>query len=267
MTTPYTPVKKAGWCTDYGECDISHPPHEWINCVNNTPAVVPQFDMSSMCPEYQSLACCAFSQYQDLVKSILESAVVLQRCPACYNNFVKYFCDMTCSPNQSLFYDITGAVNGSLGLMVVNNTLITVDPDYAEVLYHSCENVHVGATGETAMNLIFGNAQTPMEFLQFLGDMDPNYPPVTSPIQIDVQYGTGINALTDQTGFYTCNSSSFAYQCSCADCPDVCTNPVPIYDSTQDIPELLDFVGAYFDPVNLGLIIAYASIMASLCLI
>ncbi|NXT17551.1 NPCL1 protein, partial [Syrrhaptes paradoxus] len=43
--------------------------------------------------------------------SVALSGTVLSRCPACARNFANLHCTNACSPNQSLFINVTRAVN------------------------------------------------------------------------------------------------------------------------------------------------------------
>lgn len=180
----YTPKQEPGYCSMYGICADSFPPHEWLNCVANVPAPVPQFDLSELCPEFSDAACCDAQQYNSLRENIYKSAAVLQRCPACYQNFVRFWCEFTCSPNQAVFAPVVDASVGNRNLTVVNHTNMSLTEVYGWDFFRSCENVQFGSTGMTVMQILFGNAQDPLQFLQFQGDMDPRYPPVLSPIQV-----------------------------------------------------------------------------------
>ncbi|NXW11826.1 NPCL1 protein, partial [Fregetta grallaria] len=43
--------------------------------------------------------------------SVALSGTVLSRCPACARNFANLYCNNICSPNQSLFTNVTRIVN------------------------------------------------------------------------------------------------------------------------------------------------------------
>ncbi|NXL69099.1 NPCL1 protein, partial [Chordeiles acutipennis] len=56
--------------------------------------------------------------------SVALSGTVLARCPACARNFANLYCNNICSPDQSLFTNVTRVVNhttatGSTQLAVV----------------------------------------------------------------------------------------------------------------------------------------------------
>ncbi|NWH25321.1 NPCL1 protein, partial [Grus americana] len=43
--------------------------------------------------------------------SVALSGAVLSRCPACARNFANLYCNNICSPDQSLFTNVTRVVN------------------------------------------------------------------------------------------------------------------------------------------------------------
>ncbi|NXK56954.1 NPCL1 protein, partial [Chauna torquata] len=43
--------------------------------------------------------------------SVALSGTVLSRCPACSRNFANLYCNNICSPDQSLFTNVTRVVN------------------------------------------------------------------------------------------------------------------------------------------------------------
>ncbi|NWW83635.1 NPCL1 protein, partial [Rhynochetos jubatus] len=43
--------------------------------------------------------------------SVALSGTVLSRCPACARNFANIYCNNICSPDQSLFANVTRVVN------------------------------------------------------------------------------------------------------------------------------------------------------------
>ncbi|NXU29502.1 NPCL1 protein, partial [Thalassarche chlororhynchos] len=58
--------------------------------------------------------------------SVALSGTVLARCPACARNFANLYCNNICSPNQSLFTNVT---------RIVNHTLAQGTPQLAVVEY------------------------------------------------------------------------------------------------------------------------------------
>ncbi|NWH56298.1 NPCL1 protein, partial [Geococcyx californianus] len=48
--------------------------------------------------------------------SLALSGTVLSRCPTCARNFANIYCNNICSPNQSLFTNVTRVVNRTTAL-------------------------------------------------------------------------------------------------------------------------------------------------------
>lgn len=47
--------------------------------------------------------CCDVEQLKTMEENLALPDQLLQRCPACYSNFLNQICQMTCSPKQSQF--------------------------------------------------------------------------------------------------------------------------------------------------------------------
>ncbi|NXL97539.1 NPCL1 protein, partial [Tyrannus savana] len=65
--------------------------------------------------------------------SVALSGTVLARCPSCARNFASLYCHNTCSPDQSLFTNVT---------RVVNRTVVPGVPRVAVVEYQSFYRQH-----------------------------------------------------------------------------------------------------------------------------
>jgi hypothetical protein len=112
-----------------------------------------------------------------------------------------------------MFLSVTGMQMGTQGKMVVNRTMTDVEYDYAERLYHSCENVQVSATGQTAMHMVF-HSDTPMQFLQYLGEKADS---PRSPLQIDFQWRPAPKSMHNIGDLHLCNTTDYLFECSCVD--------------------------------------------------
>ncbi|GAM89884.1 hypothetical protein ANO11243_079240 [Dothideomycetidae sp. 11243] len=141
-------------------------------------------------------------------------------CPACKENFFNLFCTFTCSPDQSLFVNVSKVVAKGDKFLVTELDQLVSD-DYGSVFYDSCKDVKFGATGGRAMDLIGGGAKNYTQFLKFLGDKKP----FGSPFQInfprpDEQQFPDMKARDDKA--HPCNSSDERYKCACVDCEASC---------------------------------------------
>jgi len=215
--TSYTPIRQAGYCSTYGVCDpTSDPTANPVNCVNNIPAVPLNFS-APLCSIYFDHVCCSEAQYNTMASNLAQADPFFSRCPACQDNFRKWWCEYTCSPDQSVFVDVKQIENKtiqesgqSVNVTVVSNTLATLGYDFAWGVFTSCLNVKFGTTGQTVLSILFHNPQTPYDFFSFMG----NTP--TSPFQIDF--------IVEPPGYFNLSlqnvsTESCAQSCSCSDCP------------------------------------------------
>lgn len=147
---------------------------------------------------------------------------IIASCPACRDNFFNIFCTFTCSPDQSLFVNVTKTEENGSGKRLVTEIDNIWSEEYQSGFYDSCKNVKNGASGGKAIDFIGGGAKTPTQFMKFLGDKKF----LGSPFQI--------NYHTEPTGPdpqgmeplpmnpKACNDQDKNFRCSCVDCPEVC---------------------------------------------
>jgi Niemann-Pick C1 protein len=88
----------------------------------------------------------------------LQAIPFLVGCPACLRNFLNLFCEMSCSPNQSLFINVT-SVKQVNNTMTVNGIDYYVTSTYGEELYNSCKDVKFGTLNTRAMDFLGGGAK------------------------------------------------------------------------------------------------------------
>lgn len=142
-------------------------------------------------------------------------------CPACRENFFNLFCTFTCSPDQSLFVNVTQTAAKGDKLLVTEVDNLWSDI-YGAGFYDSCKDVKFGATNSPAMRFIGGGAKNYTQFLKFLGDKKA----LGSPFQInfprpDAEYNPGMGPLGDEKT-YPCNTTDSRYRCACVDCDASC---------------------------------------------
>lgn len=108
-------AQQPGKCVMYGvcgktssdldlNCKVDHPPKPLKNEGDLT-------KLRTYCPElideFGNELCCSPEQVENLISNLILPANILQRCPACFNNFRRSFCEFTCSPKQYLFVNVT----------------------------------------------------------------------------------------------------------------------------------------------------------------
>ncbi|EEP76462.1 hypothetical protein UREG_01311 [Uncinocarpus reesii 1704] len=177
----------------------------------------------SLCGEKWSHGpvCCEDEQIDALSKNLKLAQGIIASCPACKENFFNIFCTFTCSPDQSLFINVTQTeeVRGKLLVTELDNLW---SEKYQSGFYDSCKDVKNGASGGKAMDFIGGGAKNYTQFLKFLGDKKL----LGSPFQINFMtkprnsFDDGMRALPESPK--SCNDSDSAFRCSCIDCPAVC---------------------------------------------
>uniref|UniRef100_A0A2K5PI34 NPC1 like intracellular cholesterol transporter 1 n=1 Tax=Cebus imitator TaxID=2715852 RepID=A0A2K5PI34_CEBIM len=240
----YTPIHQPGYCAFYDECGknpelsgglttLSN-----VSCLSNTPARNITGDhltlLQKICPRLytgpNTQACCSAKQLVSLEASMSITKALLTRCPACSDNFVNLHCHNTCSPNQSLFINVTRvAERGSGQLPAVVAYEAFYQHSFAEQTYDSCSRVRIPAAATLAVGTMCGvygsalcNAQ---RWLDFQGDTGNGLAPLDINFHLlepGQAVGSGIQPLNE--GVARCNESQGddAVACSCQDCAASC---------------------------------------------
>ncbi|PPD94280.1 hypothetical protein GOBAR_DD08703 [Gossypium barbadense] len=180
--------------------------------------------IQSLCPTITGNVCCTKAQFDTLQSQVQQAIPFLVGCPACLRNFLNLFCELTCSPNQSLFINVT-----SISKIKNNSTVDGIDffitDDFGEGLYESCKDVKFGTMNTRALEFIGAGAKNFKEWFAFIGRRAPNNMP-GSPYAIQflptVPESSGMKPMNVST--YSCRDVSLG--CSCGDCPSspVCSN-------------------------------------------
>ena len=222
------------------------------NCIYNKPAVM-QTDtayvelMHETCPQFVNhtkysntvTACCDIKQLATLQTSLHQAKNLLGRCPGCIRNFYNFWCEFTCSPDQSLFLDVYPA---STDPKITGHADYHMTSEFANNFFQSCVDVISPQTNGRALDLMCGGTEavdcTPKKFLDFLGN--PANAPFLINMFIDPKKPSNHSANTTvanatvpmDIGIIKCNESFLdpvtgknASQCSCEDCAGSC--PVP----------------------------------------
>lgn len=210
-----------------------------MSCLDNSPARHITGDhlalLQSICPRLYTgasttYACCSSKQLVALDMSLRITKALLTRCPACSDNFVSLHCHNTCSPNQSLFINVTRVVTqGDSQSQAVVAYEAFYERSFAEQTYNSCSRVRIPAAATLAVGSMCGvygsalcNAQ---RWLNFQGDTSNGLAPLDitfhlwEPSQAE---GSAIQPLNDEV--VPCNQSQGdgAAACSCQDCAASC---------------------------------------------
>ncbi|TGZ78201.1 putative patched sphingolipid transporter [Ascodesmis nigricans] len=223
---PITKIHKAGYCALRGEASKSFFGAK-LPIPYNGPAQEPDAktreSLVKLCGSQwtEGPVCCDADQVSTLAANVKKAENLIASCPACKANFFNLFCEFTCSPDQSLFVNVTVTEPASGGKEVVEELDYLVAPTYGEGFYDSCKDVKFAASGSNVMDLIGGGAKNYTDFLKFLGKKSPF---MGSPFQINFppkkDHDKTMKAMNDRPK--KCNDEDVAYRCACLDCPAVC---------------------------------------------
>ena len=197
--------------------------------------------------------CCDDDQIKALEENLKQASQLIFPCPACQKNFYNLFCTFTCSPDQSLFVNVTDTTETTSGETAVIEVDNLWSPTYKKSFYDSCKDVKFGALGTSVMDF-FGNAKNEDEFLAFLGRKSL----VGSPFQINFPDPAGREKEGMKAANPTaraCNDPDEKYRCACVDCPASCPK-LPDVASEEDC-----YVGV-LPCLSFGSVLVYAVLVA-----
>ncbi|KIW62777.1 hypothetical protein PV04_10910 [Phialophora macrospora] len=234
LSSPPTALHEAGRCAIRGHCGKQGFFGSDLPCPDNGEAAAPsgavREKLVNLCgTSWQDTdVCCTEEQVDTLQKNLKLAERIIASCPACKENFFNLFCTFTCSPDQSLFVNVTETGKASNGKDVVTELDNLWSKDYQSGFYDSCKEVKNGASGGKAMGFIGGGATNYTEFLKFLGDKKL----LGSPFQIDFleepRYRDDEGMKPSDPRVYACNDTDPNFRCSCVDCPAVCPTLEPV---------------------------------------
>ncbi|KAI5459254.1 sterol-sensing domain of SREBP cleavage-activation-domain-containing protein [Mariannaea sp. PMI_226] len=220
-----TEKHEPGRCAFRGQCGKQSLFGKELPCVDNGLAEDPDEELRrelvDLCGDKWKTGpvCCTLPQVKALKSELGTPQTLVGSCPACKENFFNTFCTFTCSPDQSLFINITDSVTKNSKQLVTELDQL-ISEEYGAGLYDSCKEVKFGGANSRAMDLIGGGAKNYTEMLKFLGDKKPL---VGSPFQINfpTEYSEPKMHPLDMKP-KKCNDEDPAYRCVCVDCPEVC---------------------------------------------
>ncbi|XP_061344098.1 uncharacterized protein LOC133290061 [Gastrolobium bilobum] len=202
-----------------------------LNCPYGSPSVKPNDLLSakiqSLCPSITGNVCCTEDQFDTLRVQVQQAVPILVGCPACLRNFLNLFCELSCSPNQSLFINVTSIseVNGN---MTVDGIDFYVTETFGEGLYESCKDVKFGTMNTRAIDFVGAGANNFKEWFAFLGEKVPlGFPGSPYSIHFKTTIPDSSPMELMNASVYSCNDTSLG--CSCGDCPSspVCSHSEP----------------------------------------
>ncbi|KAL1998892.1 hypothetical protein VTN02DRAFT_5412 [Thermoascus thermophilus] len=219
-----TTIHEKGRCAIRGHCGKKSFFGGDLPCPDNGLAELPDATVRrklvALCGSQweEGAVCCKEEQVDALAKNLKLAEGIIASCPACKENFFHLFCTFTCSPDQSLFVNVTQAEQASSGKYLVTELENLWSEEYQSGFYDSCKNVKNGASGGKAMDFIGGGAKDYPHFMKFLGDKKL----LGSPFQMNFRTepsgpdAHGMRPLPDRPK--ACNDPDPAFRCSCRSC-------------------------------------------------
>ncbi|CAL8345138.1 unnamed protein product [Merluccius merluccius] len=230
-------------CVWYGECGESTiVPGKKYNCdYTGPPRPLPDEGhklLHDLCPglDYGDRSlCCDVNQLRTLEGSLQLPLQFLSRCPACFLNLMNLFCELTCSPRQSLFMNATEVGSGVDPALANETNVLKVDyyigNMFASAMYNACKDVQAPSSNLKALSLLCGKDASKCNatnWIQYMFDTSNGQSPFPIvPIFSDGPEA-GFTPMDNQT--WACNDSleDGSGPCSCQDCAATCgPKPVP----------------------------------------
>ncbi|KAN0119669.1 multidrug efflux transporter AcrB transmembrane domain containing protein [Hyaloscypha variabilis] len=224
----YTPKHEAGRCSIRGSCGGGGFFSPALPCPDNGLAREPEEDVRKQLVEIcgpkwnTGPVCCEADQLEALSKNLNSANGLISSCPACKENFYNTFCTFTCSPDQSLFVNVTQTEKSGDKTRVTELDQL-ISEEYGAGFYDSCKDVKFGPTNAKAMDLIGGGAKNYPDFLAFMGKKSP----FGSPFQINFPNASAYpedHMRSLEMIPKKCNDEDESFRCACIDCPAVCPN-------------------------------------------
>lgn len=199
--------------------------------------------LREVCPEFveeipddkMPELCCNIKGLLELKISYdLPKQMGINRCPSCFYNFRRLFCNFACSPKQNKFIRIDKTQPTQIGnktFQRVKDVTYFLDKQFANGLYESCKYIQGVSAGLYALDLMCGSHGAKhcsgQRWINFMGISYENggY----SPVQINYEFTDTEEITTNNTVMYPlnprtvpCNSfppgSSPEDTCPCQEC-------------------------------------------------
>lgn len=202
-----------------------------LNCPYGSPSVKPDelfsAKIQSLCPTISGNVCCTKAQFETLRSQVQQAIPLFVGCPACLRNFLNLFCELSCSPRQSLFINVTSIAEVG-GSMTVDGIDYYVTEKFGKGLYDSCKDVKFGTMNTRAIDFVGGGAKSFEELFAFLGQkVALGFPGSPYAINFKVNPSASSQMELMNVSVYSCGDTSLG--CSCGDCPSspVCSSLEP----------------------------------------
>ncbi|XP_059977805.1 NPC intracellular cholesterol transporter 1 [Lagenorhynchus albirostris] len=223
-------------CVWYGECGIASGDKRYNCRYSGLPKPLPEdgYDLvQELCPGFffgNVSLCCDVQQLRTLKDNLQLPLQFLSRCPSCFYNLMNLFCELTCSPRQSQFLNVT-AVEDYVD-PVTNQTKTNVKElqyyvgeSFANAMYNACRDVEAPSSNEKALGLLCGKeaeACNATNWIEYMFNKDNGQAPFTiTPIFSDLP-AHEMEPMNNATKGCDESVDEVTGPCSCQDCSIVC---------------------------------------------
>ncbi|XP_029867165.1 NPC intracellular cholesterol transporter 1 [Aquila chrysaetos chrysaetos] len=223
-------------CVWYGECGVASGDKRYNCAYDGPPIALPEdgYDlMQELCPGLffgNVSTCCDVRQLQTLKNNLQLPLQFLSRCPSCFYNLINLFCELTCSPDQSDFLNVTSTIPYYDPILKENRSSITelqyfIGERFANAMYNACKDVEAPSSNVKALGLLCGKDVkdcNATNWIEYMFSKDNGQTPFSIiPIFSDAPV-RGMNPMNNATK--GCNESmdDSTGPCSCQDCSVVC---------------------------------------------
>ncbi|XP_069076123.1 NPC intracellular cholesterol transporter 1 [Pleurodeles waltl] len=224
-------------CVWYGECGKSDIEGKRYNCQYDGPPIPLPEDghelLQELCPSllYGNVSlCCDVQQLKTLNTNLQIPLQFLSRCPSCFHNLIILFCELTCSPDQVQFMNVTQTEDYPVpGTNITKQSITAVEyylgNRFANAMYNACRDVEAPSSNEKALGILCGKEAkdcNATNWIEFLFNINNGQSPFTiTPIFSDIPLH-GMIPMNNAT--IGCNESveDEGSPCSCQDCSLVC---------------------------------------------
>ncbi|KAM9308837.1 NPC intracellular cholesterol transporter 1 [Gastrophryne carolinensis] len=228
-------------CVWYGECEEAEGGKRY-NCEYEGPPIpLPEEGhalLLQLCPSlyYGNVGvCCDVQQLHTLNNNLQLPLQFLSRCPSCFYNLMTLFCELTCSPRQSEFLNVTETRDyippepqkGNKSIVAME---YYIGRSFSNAMYNACKDVEAPSSNVKALGLMCGRKAedcNATNWIQYMFNKDNGQIPFTiTPFFSDEPLHQVIPMNNATKG---CNESvEDGAPCSCQDCSLVCgERPVP----------------------------------------
>nr|XP_012601559.1 Niemann-Pick C1 protein isoform X1 [Microcebus murinus] len=223
-------------CVWYGECGIASGDKRYNCKYSGPPKPLPKdgYDLvQEHCPGFffdNVSLCCDVQQLRTLKDNLQLPLQFLSRCPSCFYNLLTLFCELTCSPRQSQFLNVTATEDYVDPVTNQTRTNVKelqyyVGQSFANAMYNACRDVEAPSSNDKALGLLCGKdaaACNATNWIEYMFNKDNGQAPFTiTPIFSDLPL-QGMEPMNNATK--GCNESvdEGTGPCSCQDCSATC---------------------------------------------